>query len=228
MAEKRPVNAENVFRKILLVSKFYQDALEQLTQEMASGQYRPNDFTIKWLFTSPAYYRHYIEISRREGVDFSAFGTSLERIEQRWRELDFDARRDALLARLGPQETQQRLLEELTILVEAYCSKVSVLHSMWQEMAPEEFEELQQDDELYDLETLTLRSSIAVLLPLLAASEAKSALERELAQADATLRRHGRQMFGPLLRMGSIQQLRAARFEPQEHWWWYLDEIDTE
>jgi hypothetical protein len=75
------------------------------------------------------------------------------------------------------------------------------------------------------LETLWLRSSADLLLPLLAASEAKSALELDLAQADATLRRHGAEMFGPLLRMGSIQQQREARFESRERWWWYLDEI---
>ena len=60
MAEKHPVNEENIFHKILLVSKFYQDALERLTQEMAAGQYRPDDLTIKALLTNPAHYHHYV------------------------------------------------------------------------------------------------------------------------------------------------------------------------
>lgn len=228
MSEKHPLDAENIFHTILLVSKFYQDNLERLAQEMAVGKYQPRDFTVSGLFTNPAYYHHYIAISRREQVDFSAFGTSVERIEQRWRELDFDTRRDALLAQLGPEETQRRLLEEVTILVEAYCDGVRAMINDLQHMSAEEYEEYAQGEELSDLETLTLRSAIVVLLPLLAESEAKSALERSLAQADAVLRRYGCELFGPLLRMGSIQQLRAARFEPREHWWWYLDEINAE
>ena len=225
MAEKHPINKENIFHKILLVSKFYQDALKRLTQEMAVGQHRPDDFTIKELFSNPAYYHRYVEVSRREQVDFSAYSTSLEKIEQRWRELDFDARRDALLAQLGSEEAQRRLLEEVTILIKAYCSKVKAIRDTWQAMAAEEYEEFQRDDEMSDLETLTLRDSADLLLPLLSGSEEKSALAREMARADEILRQHGADLFGPLLRIGSIQQLREARFEPNERWWWYLDEI---
>ena len=228
MAEKYPVSERGIFHKILLVSKFYQDALERLAHEMATGRYQSNDFTIKELITNSAYYHHYVEVSRREQVDFSAYHTSLEKIERRWRELDFDARRDALLAQLGPEETQRRLLEEVTILVNAYCSKVNRIRNRLEEMTAKEYEEYQRDDELSDLETLTLRSSADLLLPLLPESEKKSVLQRDMAQADATLRRHGAEMFGPLLRMGSIQQLREARFEPRERWWWYLDELSAE
>lgn len=228
MALKYPIVVEKIFHKILLVSKFYQDDLERLTQEIAVGQHQPRDFTVTGLFTNPAYYHHYVEISRREQVDFSAHNTSLEKIERRWAELGFDARRDALLAQLGPEETQQRLLEEIEILVRAYCSKVNRIRNRLEEMTAEEYEEYQRDDEFSDLETLTLRSSVDLLLSLLTEGEARSALERDLAQADDTLRRHGAEMFGPLLLMGSIQQQRAAEFQPRERWWWYLDEIGAE
>lgn len=228
MALKYPIVVEKIFHKILLVSKFYQDDLERLTQEMAAGQHQPRDFTVTGLFTNPAYFHHYLEISRREQVDFSAHNTSLEKIERRWAELGFDARRDALLAQLGPEETQRRLLEEVIILVGGYGDGVRVLMKRLQRMNSEEYEEYALGEEFSDLETLTMRSSADLLLPLLAESEAKSVLVHDMAQADATLRRHGAEMFGPLLRMGSIQQLRAAEFQPRERWWWYLDQLDQD
>jgi hypothetical protein len=49
-----------------------------------------------------------------------------------------------------------------------------------------------------------------------------------MAQADAILRQYGSEMFGPLLRSGAIQRDREMRFEPREHWWWYLEELDAE
>lgn len=228
MLRTYPIDAKHLFHQILLASKFYQDDLERLTRENATGEYDSRDYTIAGMFENPALYHHYVEVSRREQVDFSAYHTSLEKIERRWRELDFDARRDALLAQLGPEETQRRLLEEVTILVNAYCSKVNRIRNRLEEMTAKEYEEYQRDDELSDLETLTLRGSADLLLPLLPESEKKSVLQRDMAQADATLRRHGAEMFGPLLRMGSIQQLREARFEPRERWWWYLDELSAE
>lgn len=227
MTRNQELDAKQIFHHILLTSKHYQVSLERLAQEMAAGRHDPRDLTMTGLFQQSVYYERYRHVSWKENIDFSAYDTSLERIERRWRELDFDARRDALLAQLGPEETQRRLLEEVTFLVKAYCSTVNVIHHTWDEMAAEEYEEFQQDDEFSDLETFTLRGSIHELLPLLVEGEAKSALERDLTQADATLRRYGAEIFGPLLRMGSIQQQREARFEPREHWWWYVDEISA-
>lgn len=228
MSRTYPIDVKHLFHQILLAAKFYQDDLERLTREIAAGEYDTRDFTATGVFENPAYHRHYVGVSRRFHVDFSAYDTSLEKIEQRWRELDFDARRDALLAQLGPEETQRRLLEEITYLVRRYVGGVESMMTNLREMDAEEYEEYTQDEELYNLETLWLRDSAEILLPLLAKSEAKAALERDVTQADATLRRHGTEMLGPLLHMGSIQQLREARFEPQERWWWYLEELSSD
>jgi hypothetical protein len=217
------MDQERLLQKTLLISEFYKDSISRLQREIENGCYTIRDFTIAGVYEFQMDSISYISLARANGIDYVAFDTSVAKIEQQL--ADFTARRDALLAQLGPEETQRRLLEEVTILVKAYCSKVSVIHHFWEEMAAEEYEEFQQSDEFSDLETLWLRSSADLLLPLLAASEAKSALELDLAQADATLRRHGAEMFGPLLRMGSIQQQREARFESRERWWWYLDEI---
>lgn len=217
------MNLEALYQKTQLVLTFYLDSIEHLEMEIESGHYSPRDFNIGGIFQYQLRSKEYFNLARANSIDFAAFDTSLDRMEQQLHE--FTTRRDALLAQLGPEETQRRLLEEITILVNAYCEKVKVIRETWTEMAVEEYEEFAQDDELSDLETLTLRSSVNVLLPLLAEGEAKAALEQDLAQADATLRRHGAEMFGPLLRIGSIQQLREARFEPKERWWWYLDEI---
>lgn len=217
------MNLEALYQKTQLVLTFYLDSIEHLEMEIESGHYSPRDFNIGGIFQYQLRSKEYFNLARANSIDFAAFDTSLDRMEQQLHE--FTTRRDALLAQLGPEETQRRLLEEMEILVGGYADGVRSMIKMFQRMDPEEYKEFAQDDELSDLETLTMRSSVNVLLPLLPESEAKAALEQDLAQADATLRRHGAEMFGPLLRIGSIQQLREARFEPKERWWWYLDEI---
>ncbi|MFZ2486867.1 MAG: hypothetical protein WAZ19_01995 [Anaerolineae bacterium] len=219
------MNTKVLFEKTLIVAKFYLDCIDRLEKEVKQGCYSIRDFTIAGIFEFQQTSIEYLDLARADDIDYAVFDTSVSKIEQRLSE--FTARRDALLAQLGPEETQRRLLEEVTFLVKAYCSTVNVIHHTWDEMAAEEYEEFQQDDEFSDLETFTLRGSIHELLPLLVEGEAKSALERDLTQADATLRRYGAEIFGPLLRMGSIQQQREARFEPREHWWWYVDEISA-
>lgn len=106
-----------------------------------------------------------------------------------------------------------------------YDSLVNVIFGCWEKYSAEEFEELQESDELYDLQTLMQRNAIDVLMPLLAKSKEKAVLEKKVAQTDATLRRYGVDILGPLFRMGTIQRVRATGFEPREKWWWYLDEM---
>jgi hypothetical protein len=216
------MDQERLLQKTLLISEFYKDSISRLQKEIENGCYTIRDFTIAGVYEFQMDSISYISLARANGIDYIAFDTSLSKMEQRLGE--FTARRDVLLAQLGPEKTQRRLLEEVTILVRRYVGGVEGMMTNLREMDADEYEEYTQDEELYNLETLWLRNSVGFLLPLLAVSEAKSALELDLAQADATLQRHGPDMFGPLVRMGSIQQLREARFEPKEHWWWYLDE----
>lgn len=89
MTQDYPFDAKMTFHLILLISKSYQDGLDRLTQEIATGEYDTRDLTISSLFNNSAEYYHYIEISKQEQADFSAYDTSLEKIERRWRELDF-------------------------------------------------------------------------------------------------------------------------------------------
>jgi len=218
-------DARHVFHQILLASKFYLDALGRLAQEIATGTYQLRDFTITSLLSNPIYYQLFLDAAQSRNLDFSPYDTSIAKIERRWAELNFDARRAELLAQLPPGEFEHRLFEEVAFQARAYATKVSVIRGMWQQMATEEYEEFQQDDELADLEVFTLRDTVDLLLPMLPASEEKAELQEELAAADELLRREGALFFGPLLRMGSIQQMREAQFEPRERWWWYLDEI---
>lgn len=217
------MDSELLFHTTLLRMKAFLDSIDRLEKEIASGQYNPRDFTMAGVHEFRILAERYLDLARSNGIDYTVFDTSLSKMKQRLAE--FTARRDALLAQLGSGEAQRRLLEEVTILIKAYCSKVKAIRDTWQAMAAEEYEEFQRDDEMSDLETLTLRDSADLLLPLLSDSEEKSALAREMARADEILRQHGADLFGPLLRIGSIQQLREARFEPNERWWWYLDEI---
>lgn len=214
---------ELLFRATLFVMKPFLDSIDRLEKEIESEHHKPRDFTMSGVHEFRILAERYLDLARSNGIDYTAFDTSLSKMEQRLAE--FTARRNALLAQLAPAEISRRLLEEVTILIKAYCSKVKVIRDTWQAMAAEEYEEFQRDDEMSDLETLTLRDSADLLLPLLSDSEEKSALEREMAGADEILRQHDADLFGPLLRIGSIQQLREARFEPNERWWWYLDEI---
>jgi hypothetical protein len=220
------MQARHILHRILLVAKHYQDALESLTREIATGRYALRDMTMSTLFSSPADYRHFLDAARANALDFSPYDTSVEKIERRWAELNFDARRAGLLAQLPPGEFERRLLEEVAFQARAYCNSVRVIREASRKMTAEEYEEFQQGDELSDLETFTLRDTVELLLSLLPATEEKQSLQEAIAAADELLQSEGVQFFGPLLHMGSIQQMRAARFEPRERWWWYLDELE--
>lgn len=217
------MSIERFLRELASVTVGYGRLLEDLANEINSGYFNPRDLTLAESYAFHKELNRLIHLAEAEHMDFSPH-TTQDRVRSRLGYLD--KQRDELVAQLGPEETQRRLREEVPILVDAYCSKVRVIRKTWAEMTVEEFEEFQQDDKMSDLETLALRDSVSLLLPLLSESAEQSALVQDVAKADATLRFHGAQMFGPLLRNGSIQQLRAAQFQPNDRWWWYLDEID--
>lgn len=221
------MDTERTLHLLLLAAKFYQDSLDELAQQIATGEYQLRDLTITGLFSQPDRFHRYLDAARANALEFSPYDTSIEKIERRWAELDFDARRAGLLAQLPPGEFERRLLEEVAFQAKSYYEKVKNIRENWLEMTAEEFEEYQQDDEFFDLETFSLRDTVELLLPLLPATEEKHQLQEAIAAADELLQSEGVHFFGPLLRMGSIQQQREARFEPRERWWWYLDELGS-
>ncbi len=221
------MDTKRTLHLLLLAAKFYQDSLDELAQQIATGEYQLRDFTITGLFSQPDRFHRYLNAARANALDFSPYDSSIEKIERRWAELNFDARRACLLAQLPPGEFERRLLEEVAFQARAYCNTVRVIRETSHKMTAEEYEEFQQGDELSDLETFSLRDTVELLLPVLPATEEKQQLQEAIAAADELLQSEGVHFFGPLLRMGSIQQQREARFEPRERWWWYLDELGS-
>ena len=219
------MSAEPFLWELANLTRAYLEHLDQLAQQIDSNQYNPRDLVVALSQASRLDLAQLIRVAEDEAMELWPHTTWAK---VRFRANELSDRLTELLDQLSPEERQRRLLEEIAILLRAYSGKVNSISKRLNEMTPEEFEEYGQEDELSDLETFTLRDSLELVFPLLGDSDQKSALRHDLLAADAIMRRRGAEMFGPLLRMGSLQQLREARFEPKDQWWWYLDELKRE